>query len=80
MVALQVSALKAAQPLCAPMVVTYTVWVAGFTVTSSGAARTLTVGGGVAGQAARSVALQVELSIIETVVLFPGDPPSAGAP
>jgi hypothetical protein len=70
-VALQVSALSTDQPLCAPVVVTYTVWVAWFTSTSSGAAPTSTVGGGWAGQAARWAALQVALLSIETVVLSP---------
>jgi hypothetical protein len=50
------------------------------TETALGAPPTATVGGGVFGHAARSVALQVALLIIETVVLFPGAPPVAGAP
>src|SRR5450755_2474180 len=46
---------------------------------ASGGLPTSTVGGGVVGQLARSVALQVALSIIETVVLS-GEPPTATAP
>ena len=65
-------AFSTAQPFClgwSPKVVTYTVWEAWSTTTWTGVAPTANVGGGVAGQPARSVALQVALSSIETTVL-----------
>jgi hypothetical protein len=49
-------------------------------VTALGAPSTVTVGGGVVGHPARSIALQVALLIIETAALLPGLPPVAGAP
>ena len=70
-VALQVFASNTDQPFSAPIVVTYTVWVAWSTSMSSGVAPTSTLGGAVVGHAVRWVALQVALSIIETVMLSP---------
>src|SRR6516165_1580902 len=66
--ALQVFASNTDQPFDAPNVVTYAVWVAWSTSTSFGDPPTSTVGGGVVGQAARLLALQVALLSIETSV------------
>ena len=67
-VALHVLASNAVVATVVPM---YTVWVAWSTNASNGAAPTSTVGGSVVGHPARSVAVQVALLIIETVVLSP---------
>lgn len=64
----QVSASKTAQPFAAPKVETYTVCVAWSSSALDGLAPTLTVGGGADGQPAGWMALQVALSIIETLV------------
>ena len=63
-VALQVRASKADKPV---RVVTYAVWVRGFTSMSPGPRPTATEGAALAGQPAAVWPLQVALSIIETV-------------